>query len=1012
MNGHHQSDQQRIDNLVRLDEHLATNDTHGGGTGDTEGRESLGALASCLELIHRVRRVGEPSASRELPATSNLEWLYQEETLPDKIGRFQIRERLGAGGFGLVFLAQDPELDREVALKLPRLQTLIGTASRERFLRESRLAASLAHENIAAVYEAGSIGPLNYIATAYCSGGSILDLLNRNQGRLPPHTAALFVAQLAEAVQHAHSRGILHRDIKPANIMLDADDAELPSLAGDPKQLATRLRLVDFGLARDLQQAESGTRTGAMIGTPSYMAPEQAAGDGGKISEAVDIYALGATLYRLLTGRPPFAKSSDVETAMAVQTDEPIPAHRLQAGIPRDLDAICLKCLEKEPTRRYPSASALQADLHRFLGGQPTEARPLGRLGRLGRWSWRNPALATALAALLVVLTTGATVSTALWMRSERLRQQADKQAVEALRQAQHARQAVDSLLASIAREPSLRSESMEKFRQQLFAAAATYYASLKDEHPEDPEIVNEYVATLSGLSRMHTMLGDYEQAAEISERAVELARDVADSQPGLIVELLTSRADDLMSLNRFDEAITTTQEALTLAETSTEFGDSKELQQTLIKTLVATAQAFAYNGQPARAKAYVDRAVTWGTTFSGKPPALWPANVQLARALRCKTEIAMMLGQADNIKQYGEWGLRILADLQRTDPTRVSMCLESSATLHKALGARQRMLGNHAALATEIQQERQLVEQLIDRHPDVVGLKARMANLEFRLSRALERLDRDDEALAQIAASLDWIETFKQQVPHPQQLLEGSEIHFWQLRGLIHRKLKNWAEARDALQSALVLCEGICQAEEAPLHVRADLGLLHSDLATVYHKQHELDLAHDHFQRSVETLADVVAGSANPEPHAFLASALFHFAELEHELEDFQAALQLIDQLLSHAPSDARRDTVRRRRVLLLVHTGQFDEAVTAYQDLIAAGANATDVLEVIRCGSLAVRATTELGTDRATACGDRLMALVVPLWRSTRSLHTGSYAADVSSSEDFAPLRAATAN
>ncbi len=330
--------------------------------------------------------------------------------LPLSIGRFQIRRQLGQGAFGLVLLAFDPQLDREIALKIPQFKTLATADTRARFLREGRAAASLNHVNIAAVHEAGNIGSISYIASTYCAGGSLADLLRsrktKNAGPLSCHSAAGLIAGMADAIQHAHSRGIVHRDLKPSNILFEFD------LATDQPngELARAARIVDFGLAKILDSVGDQTRSGAMLGTLGYMSPEQAAGNHKQVAAAADIYSLGAILYELLTGKPPLKKSSDIETMLAIQHDEPVAPRRIRPDCPPDLQAICLKCLEKSPTNRYRSATELAVDLRRFLAGESVVARPITSGEKLARWCRRNPAIA-ALSTAVVLLAIGASIA-------------------------------------------------------------------------------------------------------------------------------------------------------------------------------------------------------------------------------------------------------------------------------------------------------------------------------------------------------------------------------------------------------------------------------------------------------------------------------------------------------------------------------------------------------------------------------------------------------------------------
>jgi eukaryotic-like serine/threonine-protein kinase len=345
---------------------------------------------------------------------------------PRRFGRYEVRHELGRGSYGVVFLADDPRLRRQVALKLPRPEVLVTAEMRRRFEREAHAAAVLDHPNVVPVFDAGEEGSIIFIASAYCPGPTLAAWLKEREEPVPPRKAALIMLALARAIAHAHGRGVLHRDLKPGNIVLEPLPDGAPATP-DRDALSFTPRVTDFGLARLTATgpgAAAATQTGEVIGTPSYMSPEQAVGAGGAVGPATDVYGLGAILYALLTGRPPFQADSAIDTLVVLRTQEPIAPSRLRLRLPRALETICLKCLHKAPQGRYASAEALAEDLDRFLAGRPVVARRVGALEQFQRWCIRNPLLATVsvtAALLTVVLAVGSTIA-ALTFRDQRNR--------------------------------------------------------------------------------------------------------------------------------------------------------------------------------------------------------------------------------------------------------------------------------------------------------------------------------------------------------------------------------------------------------------------------------------------------------------------------------------------------------------------------------------------------------------------------------------------------------------
>jgi DNA-binding beta-propeller fold protein YncE len=329
---------------------------------------------------------------------------------PSAIPGYEILSELGRGGMGVVYKARQVALNRLVALKMILAGGHAGEDALSRFRLEAESLALLRHPNIVQIYEVGLHEGRPFLALEFLDGGSLANQLVK--GTPTPLAAAALVEALARAVHTAHERGIVHRDLKPENVLLDRD--------GTPK-------ITDFGLVKQLGGTAGQTASNAILGTPSYMAPEQAQGNSRLVGPAADVYALGAILYKLLTGRPPF-EGSPTDVLMKVAAYEPVPPRRLCLQVPRDLETICLKCLRKQPAERYADALKLAEDLRRFQGGEPIRARPVGRAEGLIKWARRRPALAAAcgLSVLVLLLGFGGAGALWLWQRAEGAQQRTE----------------------------------------------------------------------------------------------------------------------------------------------------------------------------------------------------------------------------------------------------------------------------------------------------------------------------------------------------------------------------------------------------------------------------------------------------------------------------------------------------------------------------------------------------------------------------------------------------------
>jgi serine/threonine protein kinase/tetratricopeptide (TPR) repeat protein len=501
---------------------------------------------------------------------------------PREIAGYEILEVLGRGGMAVVYKARQRSLDRLVALKMMLSGAYAGPLERARFRAEAEVVACLQHANIVQIYEVGEQEGCPYLCLEFVDGGSLDQHLAGKP--LPAAAAAELGETLARAVAFAHQRGIIHRDLKPGNVLL-ASGGRWASGGCKPPEVAIRsggpggshpplaqftVKIGDFGLAKRLELTMHQTQTGQILGTPCYMAPEQAEGRK-DIGPATDTYALGAILYELLTGQPPFGGLTSMETLRQVLSRDPVPPTRLQPKIPRDLETICLKCLAHEPHKRYASADALADDLHRFRTGRPIEARPVGKGERALKWARRRPAAAalvavSALAALslLVVI---------LWSYVElkKERDAAEVQRGRADASFQKAMQAMDELTEAEVELPP--EPQLDQKRRARLDRALVFYTEFLQERGDDPAVRREIALAYKHVADIARLLGQPDRARAAYDQAITLLRQLATDSPAepvlrqYLADSYTYLGETLRAIPRPADALDAYREALALQQ-------------------------------------------------------------------------------------------------------------------------------------------------------------------------------------------------------------------------------------------------------------------------------------------------------------------------------------------------------------------------------------------------------------------------------------------------------------
>jgi tetratricopeptide (TPR) repeat protein len=721
-------------------------------------------------------------------------------------GDYEIVREIARGGMGVVFEARQVSLNRPVALKMILAGQLADETDIRRFHTEAEAAANLDHPGIVPIYEVGRHNGQHYFSMGFIEGQSLSQRLAG--GPLPAREAAELVRRVADAIQYAHERGVIHRDLKPANILLDQ--------SGNP-------RVTDFGLAKKVQSDSGLTGSGQIMGTPSYMPPEQAGGKRGEVGPPADVYALGATLYCLLSGRPPFQAASVMDTVLQVIGDEPVAPRRLNPSVPRDLETVCLKCLEKDPARRYPTAAAFGEDLRRFLAGEPISARPVSRAERAWRWSRRNP-LPAALIMLVVVLTTAGTATiTALWLRSEAERraavaagvraERARAEAIAASERAEKSRQeavaagkraeanaatarrAVNDYLDRITTSPQLQRPGLSGLRRELLTRALSYYESFLRESAGNPELRVDAANAQNRAAMLLLELGETAKAVEAGKRAVALSEQLASDQPDqlahrhLLASALNALGNALRTTRQSDEALAmyrrsgAIREALVVAEPDNLVGatDLAIARSNLAKTLGNV-------GRVQESEELLKRIRTELETLIRRVPNAPNARDELADTLHSLGNIAADRGQFDEAKSLYLQSLELREAIVRDHPDNWG-ALTHLARINNELGILHFHFKHPDEALRYYDKSRELRERLLAAEPA-------SAELQEYLARSLENLGNLYNSLGKHATALPLLERCRDLRAH----LAAASSNNAEMQGALGGSLHNLAMSHEGL--------------------------------------------------------------------------------------------------------------------------------------------------------------------------------------------------------------------
>jgi tetratricopeptide (TPR) repeat protein len=718
----------------------------------------------------------------------------------------------------------------------------------------------------------------------YVEGGSLARQLAG--GPLPPGPAAQLAEALARAVHHAHGQQVIHRDLKPANVLLTAD--------GTPK-------VTDFGLAKLLIGGPDQTQPGSILGTPNYMAPEQASGQTQRIGPAVDVYALGAILYEMLTGRPPFQGADLFAILDQVRSQEPVPPRRLQPKLPRDLETICLKCLEKEPGKRYTTAEALADDLHRFQAGEPITARPAGAAERVLKWARRRPAVAGLAAALVLVAAGGFAAVTGLWLRAEDQHAQAQDNLLLAWKTG-------DDMYTPVAEESLADEPQSDPLHQEFLVKALDFYKVFAWKVKSDaPKVRREVARAHFRLGQILRTLNRYEEAKQSYLQAADLQKLLCREFPGEPLH----RQDLATSYNWLGELLR--ESGRPLAEAEERYRQALALQEQLAREHPG---AYAYQkelalsrnnlglvamdtGHAAEAREHLDAAVRRLTDLEKDHP---DCRHELIRSLINRGALHRNNQNLTRAQEDYAGAIDRLEELRRKYGTRAVYRYKLAATRNN-LGNVLEDRGQHPDALREHQRARDLFKDLVADFPARPDYRQRLANTHNSLGRILYQTRDWAGAEQNWSEALQLFEKLDREYPGVSEYQKRLGMTLHNL-GLLRSRQGNWSRCRSYVERAL---KKTLEANPADPECRRTV------------------------RAQYQTLAEACVRLGDHERAAEAAAALAHvFAN--RPLDSYYAAC-FVARCVPLARNDARLPDVAARQALAAKYT---DQAVALLREAI----------------------------------------------------------------------------
>jgi tetratricopeptide (TPR) repeat protein/tRNA A-37 threonylcarbamoyl transferase component Bud32 len=901
--------------------------------------------------------------------------------LPPCIAGYEVLQEAGRGGMSVVYKARQAHPERLVAIKMILSGVHAGVERQVRFLSEADAIARLQHPHIVQIYEVGQHESFPFLSLEFMNGGSLAQKLDGTPQ--PARQAASLVETLARAIHHAHEHGVIHRDLKPANILLTTD--------GIPK-------ISDFGLAK--QERPGLTATGAILGTPTYMAPEQAAGNNAAVGPPADIYALGVILYELLTGRPPFQSAAVQETLAQVRSQEPVPPRSLQPRLPCDLETICLKCLEKDPARRYLSALRLAADLSHFLKGETIEARPSPAWERFGKWMQRRPVTAAAVG-VAAAATLGLVAMWAMFtLQLQRERNAASNSAREAEDERAHAEanqgkalDAVDRFLARVGDRRLAEIPEMDEVRRELLQEALGFCEEfLKQGGPNpDRNVRFQTGRTYGRMAKIQQSLSQFESAEQNYQGAISLLQQLANEFPDdstyrydlaknyhnlcmLYREAKRGKEGDPFLLHALD-----LQESLVQEDPS-----SRDYRRDLATTYASLSTSRRGHGRTSEAEELLGKCMRIREDLCREQPEDRSAQAALTRA---RESMGYLLFDTHRVSESEKWFRQARDQWQALQHSRSNGMTyqDELANTVNSLGVVYENLGRMTDAVAAYRQCVATKKELAARHPSMPRYRFSLAWSYTNLGSACVKLGQIAEADAAYREGRNILKQLARERPKTNQYLlqlaknEHGLATLQQTRGLLE-------QAEAGFRSVAAILEPVVQQEPENQACTVDLALAYVLLGSVFTDKDDARGALTWFDRAFPLLNGVLktaprhtfALEFTHEAHEGRALALTALGRYEQARADWDEALPY-----RHEVHTARHHAVWQ--ALCWATAGQLKPALSEAQDLDRQALGSGDLLLIYRLAQVyaltAAGASQEPGrltAEEREQCASRALELL----------------------------------